>query len=101
LVAVAWIGFDNPKSLGEHETGGRAALPIWVNYMGKVLQNVPMSPPISPQGVITARVNPATGFRVSHGGIVEHFLQEQLPPEAGHEDEDGSRPPAGLPEGLM
>ena len=101
LVAVAWIGFDNPKSLGEHETGGRAALPIWVNYMGKVLQNVPMSPPISPQGVITARVNPATGFRVSHGGIVEHFLQEQLPPEAGHEDDDGSRPPAGLPEGLM
>ena len=101
LVAVAWIGFDNPKSLGEHETGGRAALPIWVNYMGKVLQNVPMSPPISPQGVITARVNPATGFRVSHGGIMEHFLQEQLPPEAGHEDEDGSRPPAGLPEGLM
>ena len=101
LVAVAWIGFDNPKSLGEHETGGRAALPIWVNYMGKVLQNVPMSPPISPQGVITARVNPATGFRVSHGGIVEHFLQEQLPPEAGHEDDDSSRPPAGLPEGLM
>ncbi len=101
LVAVAWIGFDNPKSLGEHETGGRAALPIWVNYMGKVLQNVPMSPPISPQGVITARVNPATGFRVSHGGIMEHFLQEQLPPEAGHEDDDGSRPPAGLPEGLM
>ena len=101
LVAVAWIGFDNPKSLGEHETGGRAALPIWVNYMGKVLQNVPMSPPTSPQGVVTARVNPATGFRVSHGGIVEHFLQEQLPPEAGHEDEDGSRPPAGLPEGLM
>ena len=101
LVAVAWIGFDNPKSLGEHETGGRAALPIWVNYMGKVLQNVPMSPPTSPQGVVTVRVNPATGFRVSHGGIVEHFLQEQLPPEAGHEDEDGSRPPAGLPEGLM
>jgi penicillin-binding protein 1A len=101
LVAVAWIGFDNPKSLGEHETGGRAALPIWVNYMGKVLQNVPMSPPTSPQGVVTARVNPATGFRVSHGGIMEHFLQEQLPPEAGHEDEDGSRPPAGLPEGLM
>ena len=101
LVAVAWIGFDNPKSLGEHETGGRAALPIWVNYMGKVLQNVPMSPPTSPQGVVTARVNPATGFRVSHGGIVEHFLQEQLPPEAGHEDDDSSRPPAGLPEGLM
>ncbi len=101
LVAVAWIGFDNPKSLGEHETGGRAALPIWINYMGKVLQNVPMSPPISPQGVVTARVNPATGFRVSHGGIVEHFLEEQLPPEAGHEDDDGSRPPAGLPEGLM
>ncbi len=101
LVAVAWIGFDNPKSLGEHETGGRAALPIWIDYMGKVLQNVPMSPPISPQGVVTARVNPATGFRVSHGGIVEHFLEEQLPPEAGHEDDDGSRPPAGLPEGLM
>ena len=48
LVAIAWIGFDTPRSLGNNETGGHAALPIWINYMGKSLKGVPMgsySPP--------------------------------------------------------
>ena len=34
LVAIAWIGFDNPKSLGNNETGSHAALPMWMSYMG-------------------------------------------------------------------
>ena len=38
LVAVAWVGFDNPHTLGHNETGGQAALPIWMSYMGKVMK---------------------------------------------------------------
>jgi len=41
LVATAWLGYDQPKSLGSRETGGGVALPIWLSYMGDVLKGVP------------------------------------------------------------
>jgi penicillin-binding protein 1A len=43
LVAIAWVGFDSPSSLGRHEYGGVAALPIWTDFMGGALQNKPYS----------------------------------------------------------
>ncbi len=52
LVAIAWIGFDQPKSLGDRETGGAAALPIWINYMAKVLPQVPVVDRSVPAGVV-------------------------------------------------
>jgi penicillin-binding protein 1A len=54
LVGIAWIGFDQPKKLGGNETGGVAALPIWVNYMQKALKGVPEGMPMSkpPEGII-------------------------------------------------
>jgi penicillin-binding protein 1A len=45
LVAVAWMGYDQPKSLGSGETGGGAALPIWVSYMRTALAGQPETPP--------------------------------------------------------
>ena len=51
LVAITWIGFDNPASLGEAETGGGASLPIWMYYMGKVLKGVKEQPFEPPAGV--------------------------------------------------
>jgi penicillin-binding protein 1A len=82
LVAVTWIGFDDPKSLGNNETGGRAALPMWMDYMDKALKNVPAENQPPPQGIITAKINPDTGLREKDGTITEHFFQEQLPPQA-------------------
>lgn len=41
LVATAWLGFDQPKSLGSRETGGGVAMPIWLDYMQDVLKGVP------------------------------------------------------------
>ncbi len=41
LAATAWLGFDQPKSLGSRETGGGVAMPIWVDYMQDVLKGVP------------------------------------------------------------
>ena len=48
LVGVAWLGFDQPKSLGSRETGGGAALPIWMGYMKKALERFPEEPPGPP-----------------------------------------------------
>lgn len=41
IVAITWVGFDGPKSLGDKETGGGVALPIWIEYMAKVLPGIP------------------------------------------------------------
>lgn len=51
LVAVTWIGYDNPTSLGEAETGGGASLPIWMYYMSKVLKGVKERPFEPPAGI--------------------------------------------------
>ncbi|MBI3068781.1 MAG: penicillin-binding protein, partial [Betaproteobacteria bacterium] len=84
LVAVSWIGFDTPQTLGRGETGAQAALPMWMEYMGRVLKGVPEEPLAAPQGVIAARISPETGLRLADGrggGIIDYFYQEYLPPD--------------------
>ncbi len=83
LVAVAWIGFDTPQTLGRNETGAQAALPIWMGYMGAALKGSSEHPLVPPNGVVAVRVNPDTGLRVADAqtGIVDYFYQEFLPPE--------------------
>lgn len=51
VVAVAWMGFDKPKSLGDRETGGGLALPMWIRYMKTALNGVPESTRPVPAGV--------------------------------------------------
>ncbi|MEY3863938.1 MAG: hypothetical protein RLZZ472_644 [Pseudomonadota bacterium] len=51
VVAVAWMGFDKPKSLGDRETGGGLALPMWIRYMKTALNGVPESTRQVPAGV--------------------------------------------------
>ena len=68
-VGVAWIGFDQPKKLGSQETGGVAALPIWINYMQRTLKGVPETMPSAPEGVINV------------GG--EFYYREYAPGENG------------------
>ncbi len=83
LCAVAWVGFDLPRSLGPNETGAVAALPIWMGYVGKVLANVPQEAPVVPEGVVAAHINPETGLRdpEDRHGLLEFFFHENLPPE--------------------
>lgn len=80
VVGVAWIGFDNPRSLGDKETGGGAALPIWMDYMGKVLKDTPETVYNMPDGIVAVRIN-NNGLRDASGDLVEYFYQENLPPE--------------------
>ncbi len=52
VVAVVWMGYDTPRKLGERETGGGLALPVWIDYMGYALRGVPVEEPAAPEGVI-------------------------------------------------
>src|SRR5258708_3431246 len=52
LAAVAWIGYDTPANLGVNETGGAAALPIWMAYAAKVLKGVPETEDPAPSGLV-------------------------------------------------
>jgi penicillin-binding protein 1A len=54
VVGCAWLGFDQPRTLGAKETGGSAALPIWIGYMGRALRNVPVEVPTAPEGLIVS-----------------------------------------------
>jgi len=52
IVGIAWIGFDQPKSLGSRETGGGIALPIWISYMQKALREMPTQERPVPEGLL-------------------------------------------------
>ncbi len=74
LAAIAWIGYDAPRSLGDRETGGGLALPVWIDYMGKALKGVPAYRPPVPAGVVTladelyfANFTPGNGFVATVG----------------------------------
>jgi len=51
VVAVAWMGYDKPKSLGGREFGATLALPIWIDYMRQALSGTPTSEREPPPGV--------------------------------------------------
>lgn len=83
LVGIAWIGFDQPQTLGHGEQGARAALPMWIDFMRVALKDVPSQTLPRPEGVVDALINPATGNRVEAGfpdAISEVFLKDHLPP---------------------
>ncbi|WP_246174031.1 penicillin-binding protein 1A [Paraburkholderia hayleyella] len=74
LVAVVWMGYDQPKSLGSREFGAQLALPIWNGYMQRALRGVPQAEPAMPEGVTTidgelyfADMTPGNGFVNSIG----------------------------------
>jgi penicillin-binding protein 1A len=92
-VAIAWIGFDQPRSLGGQETGGHAALPMWIQYMSQALHGVPDQPYPVPEGVSSLKINIATGEHVAddENGMYEYFYNESPPPE----EDDHSKADSG------
>ncbi len=98
MVAIAWIGYDTPASLGSNETGSAAALPIWMAYAGDVLKGVPEAELQPPSGVVAVNIDPVTGLREpdGHDHTLEYFYQESQPPLPGDTTfaRDASRPAA-------
>ena len=78
LVAVSWVGFDQPKTLGKNQTGSVVALPIWLNYMEQALKDIPEQPRTVPPGVVAV---PTMGISGESPKLVpEFFYQEAVPP---------------------
>ena len=75
LAGCAWIGFDQPKNLGNGETGGASALPIWIGYMQKALKDVPESFLPVPEGMVAKE---SAGGK---GPAKEFFYKENVPEE--------------------
>lgn len=81
LVTTAWVGFDDFTSLGNGEFGAKAALPVWMGYMGKALDGVPEQRLVQPPGITTARVSKETGQLTWPGdpvAMLEFFRVEDL-----------------------
>ena len=62
LVVGVWVGFDDRRSLGERESGGVAALPIWLDFMKEILPDMEPRSFIVPENVVYAKIDPATGL---------------------------------------
>ncbi|MBL8956993.1 MAG: transglycosylase domain-containing protein [Myxococcaceae bacterium] len=80
-VASAWVGFDDHSQLGHGETGGRAALPLWLGFMKAAHDGRPVRDFEPPPGITLSRVDPATGLLAGRAmpGRVEPFLEGTAP----------------------
>jgi penicillin-binding protein 1A len=89
-VATAWVGFDDHSPLGSTETGGRAPLPIWLDFMRTAHQGLPSREFEVPPGVLQLRIDPVTGLLAGSSvpGRLESFLEGTQPtaeaPPPGH-----------------
>jgi len=84
LIAGVWIGFDQETTLGKNEVGGRAAAPVWLYFMEKVMQRTPVEDFPTPEGIIFVKVDPKTGLAAGgsdKGAIYEAFLDGAPPRE--------------------
>jgi penicillin-binding protein 1A len=67
LVAGAWVGFDEKKTLGKEETGGRAAVPIWLEFMQGATEPMPVTDFDVPEGIVFVNIDGKTGLRAAPG----------------------------------
>jgi penicillin-binding protein 1A len=90
LATGVYVGFDDRRSLGESETGARAALPIWIAFMKEALKQLPVVPFEIPDGVTFVKVDASTGLLESEqegegqAGVVELFTKGSEPTQAAH-----------------
>jgi penicillin-binding protein 1A len=94
LAAVVWMGHDTPRSLGERESGGGLALPIWIDFMAVALKNVPPAPPPAAPAGLLRQGEDWLYAEWQHGGWVERLSAElgavMAPPLAASEPAAGA-----------
>jgi penicillin-binding protein 1A len=89
VVTGVWVGFDDRRPLGRRESGGRTALPIWVDVMRNATEGKPEVEFPVPTGVVTARIDPETGLLAYEG--MEEAMEEVF--LTGTAPEETARPP--------
>ncbi len=95
VVTTAWVGFDDQKPLGSRETGARAALPMWIDFMRVALKDTPVTTDRQPGGVVSVRIDADTGERATARTVNSRFelfvqgTEPQLPDEMVSGEEGG------------
>ncbi len=98
VATTVWVGFPNHGALGEREYGSNNPLPIWIDYMREALKGRPELHPPQPPGVLSMKIDPATGALADSGqpgAIFEYFLAEQAPQAHSGQRRDSSGENAG------
>lgn len=93
IVTGVWVGFDKERSIGKGEVGGRAALPIWVEYMKAAHTGLPQMTFTSPEGIVFASIDSDTGKLASantKNSIRQAFLEGTEPTEASNKSEEAT-----------
>lgn len=108
IVTISWVGFDKFMPLGSRETGARAALPMWIDYMRVALEGMPESIMERPKGLVNVRIDPETGQLANANNpnaIFEVFRLENAPKsvtESNQPEVFSQEPEAGtIPEQLF
>ena len=82
FVTSVWVGFDQPRSLGNNEYGSTTALPIWIDFVNPLIEDIPLSKTLPPKGIVSVRINKTNGLKAEIGeesSMFEYFLEENLP----------------------
>ncbi len=89
LAAVVWVGFDDDLPLGPGEEGSRTALPIWISFARIALEGVPNNQTPMPDGIVSVRIDEATGCPASstRGATIFEYFRENHVPECEVVDE--------------
>jgi len=93
LLTSVWVGFDDRASLGKNETGAGAALPIWISFMEKALQEIPTESFKPPEGIVFVKVDLDTGLPPREGSqtiILEAFMDGAVPEEKEGQEREGT-----------
>jgi penicillin-binding protein 1A len=89
LVAVVWIGYDNPRKLGSNETGGGLALPVWIDFMKVALRGVPVRQYEQPDGLVNTGNDWAFDEYSRGRGVSSVGLEDKVPRPPGAEERSG------------
>ncbi|KNZ32254.1 MAG: penicillin-binding protein [Methylibium sp. NZG] len=89
VVAVVWMGYDNPRKLGDRETGGSLSLPVWTDYMGTALRGLPVQEPKAPPGVVNANNEWYYEEYANGAGVNSLGLEEIVAPPPNEEERKG------------
>ncbi len=84
IVSAVWLGFDEAQTMGSHEEGGKAAVPIWLEFMQQTLSGKPVRDFPMPRGVVPVKIDAKTGKLANdktEKAVVEIFKEGTQPTE--------------------
>ncbi len=89
MTAVVWIGYDNPRKLGDRETGGGLALPVWIEFMRHALKGVPVAELAPPEGVAREADHWVFDEFSAGRGVRAVGLEDKVPNPASEDERSG------------